>query len=439
MTIPELRSRLIGFPHAVASLIRSIPERLWNTNPLALLAGIVFAHIVAFQLGWLPLPLILTMILVMELGYLQNTTYTMQSRGATRNHNGYHAIGAVLASFTFFASLRVLVLHDLPLVLLAPYMFMTVLGTLHGVRVCIRIEKFFHIYVGDKVKGAVDIRKLMPSIAALCVLLIGQVAYLSWRGGVLVHISEKQTLVLGAGTLVLLVALQALGGFTFAFLRTSRNTDSYWLHAIAVIVNLTVEFIELMVLVKFRLNWSLFLPVTTGNVIGSLLGANTAQLAMGWTTATFGIHEYTKDEMKQREATGLIHWPTMQLACMAPLVVLQAGVIFTGFAALGTSLLIFTLTGWRELSFTMKSRAGNRDNERYLNWTSVFSNGVWYIALAPLALNGIHWDKALPYVAGAGMGSLIGQLVSMRAERILDARMDAHDSVVQSDARTVTA
>jgi hypothetical protein len=176
-----------------------------------------------------------------------------------------------------------------------------------------------------------------------------------------------------------------------------------------------------------------------GIVIGSLLGANTAQLAMGWTTATFGIHEYTKDEMKQREATGLIHWPTMQLACMAPLVVLQAGVIFTGFAALGTSLLIFTLTGWRELSFTMKSRAGNRDNERYLNWTSVFSNGVWYIALAPLALNGIHWDKALPYVAGAGMGSLIGQLVSMRAERILDARMDAHDSVVQSDARTVTA
>lgn len=415
-------------------MLKAIGERLWNTNPLLLLGLALLVQGGAYLGGYIPASLLPTTVLVMGLAYAQNTTYALQSRAGMRNSNLYHFIAAVAASLAYFWSLQLLVRNDLPLVLLVPYVFATVLATVNGNALSIRIEKTLGIYVED-LKGTPQLMKLWPSVAVLLGLLVWQVRNLAQRG---VQVKTHDgMLTLDSGTLVLLIVLGIAGSFSFALLRTARSSDSYWYHTIAFLLNTGIEFTKLAILVKFRLTWELFIPVTTGSVIGALIGANLALNIAKRIQARFDIHVYNKKEMAALEKSGAIPWPTTQIRWLALVLLVQVWAIASGFAVLTVSCLLLVLSAWQQMSFTLKSRSGQRDNPRYLAWASVFSNGVWYITLAPLAMNGITLDKAIPYIIGGAMGSLVGQLVGMWAERWTGALV--HEAPVASKPVSATA
>lgn len=376
-------------------------------------------QILLIPLGQVASSILPTMGLVMGLAYLQNTTYAMQSRAGMRNSNLYHLLAAVAASLAYFWSLQLLVRNDLPLVLLVPYVFATVIATVHGNKLSIHLEKLLGIYV-ENLKGKPQFLKLWPSVAVLMVFLVWQIFKLGTHG-IQVTTPRGEVFTLGLYTLTLLTFLGIAGSFSFALLRTARSSDSYWFHTLAFLLNICIEFVKLAILIKFKLNWQLFLPVTTGSVIGSLIGANMALDIATRIQAKFDVHVFKPKEMQEREQSGDIKWPTLQIKWLAVILIVQIMAILFGVAVVITSVVLLVLSAWQQMSFTLKSRAGQRNNSLYLGWSSVFSNGVWYITLAPLAMGGITIDKAIPYIIGGAIGSLAGQLIGMRVERATGA------------------
>lgn len=370
-------------------------RRLTAINPLWLIA-IVFA----IQVLVVPFTVSLgTLALVVVLAYLQNATYGLQSRSANRNSNLYHLIAAVAANFTFFWSLRLLVRNELPAVLLAPYVLATILGSLHGNTISMKIESALGLSA-DGAKGRPQFLKLWPTIAALLVVLVVQILWLAPS--------------YGRGVLVAILILTILDSFTFSLLRVARSMDSYWFHALAVTLQIGLAFIKLAIMIKHGYDWALFMPTATGSVIGSLIGANLGQDIGKKIGARFDAHTL-KDAQ--------VSLPVFQLAPLGLVLVAQTLVFGAASWKVGGMMLLL-FSAWQSVSFTMVSRARQRGNAQYLAWTSVFSNGVWYLTMHQLTLGSITAEKAIPYIVGATAGSLIGQLISMKVEQATGAVMD---------------
>src|SRR3989344_9499326 len=112
--------------------MQKLLSRVWNTNPLFIIGTILACQILLLPFGLMVASILPTMALVMGLAYLQNTTYALQSRAGMRNSNLYHLLAAVAASLAYFWSLQLLVRNELSLALLMPYVFATVIATIHG-------------------------------------------------------------------------------------------------------------------------------------------------------------------------------------------------------------------------------------------------------------------------------------------------------------------
>lgn len=89
-----------------------------------------------------------------------------------------------------------------------------------------------------------------------------------------------------------------------------------------------------------------------------------------------------------------------------------------------THLYILFLAFAQNISFSIVSRARNRDNMKYHLVASVFSNGVWFLTFRELVLSDMNVALFLPYVVGTVIGSLTGAKVSMLIERALGALAD---------------
>lgn len=387
--------------------------RLWNTNPLWIVGSILGIETLCYLTGWLVIPAEVVAIapLVMVLAYVQNATYGLQSRSANRNSNAYHAIAALAANAVFFMNRNLLVNHlEVPMILLSAYVFFTMLGTLNGNSISIRIESFLGLSA-EGAKGKPQLMKLWPTVAVLTVLLAVQVVLGS-------HIVSR-------GVLIALLVVTALGNFSFSLLRVARSTDHYWFHAGAVVLNLGLSFTELLIMIGNKFDWSLFLPTATGSVMGSLIGASMGQDVGKKLKAAFDKHV---TESKK------VLWPGRQLA------VLSLGLI--------VHLVVYRLAHWQGAlmlllvcvaqawSFTIVSRARQRDNQQYLAWASVFSNGIWYICMHYLAQGKITLEKAAPYLVGNAGGSLVGQNVAMKVEQATGALMDKPATAPKAVAAT---
>ncbi len=84
-------------------------------------------------------------------------------------------------------------------------------------------------------------------------------------------------------------------------------------------------------------------------------------------------------------------------------------------------LFIMSLAFFQNVSFTMVSRARNRDNMAYHAICSVFSNGLWFATMGLLVVSDFNWVMAIPYIVGTVAGSLFGAKVSIRIEQLIGA------------------
>ena len=85
-------------------------------------------------------------------------------------------------------------------------------------------------------------------------------------------------------------------------------------------------------------------------------------------------------------------------------------------------LTIVTLSFIQNVSFTMVSRARNRDNMKYHAICSVFSNGLWFMTMNYLVAADLVFWLVFPYIVGTVSGSIFGATVSMRIEKIIGAK-----------------
>jgi hypothetical protein len=198
-------------------------------------------------------------------------------------------------------------------------------------------------------------------------------------------------------------------------LRLARSTDSYSFHAVTVLIQIGASFLKLALMLKYQMDWVMFLPTTTGSVIGNLLGANFGQYIVERINAKFDIHVLEKGKI-------LVAWPWKQLAPFS--LAVAAHLYFFGFTAWRANLVLLAFAFGQTASFTLKSRAGQRKHRGFIAWSSVGSNGVWYLTMHALLLEDIGLLQAAPYVVGCCVGSLIGHLVAMRIEQKLGSLMD---------------
>ena len=82
---------------------------------------------------------------------------------------------------------------------------------------------------------------------------------------------------------------------------------------------------------------------------------------------------------------------------------------------------VFLLAYAQNISFSMVSRARNRDNHYYHAICSVFSNGIWFLTMHQLVVADLSYWLLAPYVFGTVAGSITGAEVSMKIEKIIEA------------------
>lgn len=78
-------------------------------------------------------------------------------------------------------------------------------------------------------------------------------------------------------------------------------------------------------------------------------------------------------------------------------------------------------------SFSIVSRSRNFDSKLYHLVAAIGSNCIWFMTLKYLAItNHMNWVLFIPYAIGAVLGSVNGQVISMKIEKWLGLERDQH-------------
>lgn len=351
---------------------------------------------------------------IVALAFVQNAAYSLQSRAGNRTSNLYHFIAAVFATTVFFISLSYLVYLKVTLSVLLVYIFGTMLGSVYGTRLSMRLEQIIGVVADLGAETKNQVLPLRTAVLGLSLLLACELVVL-YTGIIPSRFSHERT---GLALAVLIAGAALVSNVLFASLRVARSTDAYWFHLVLVLLQAAANIAVYGVLVQANGNWYLFGPYLTGSILGSLVGAEWgkrlgARIGASWHTRKVGTQELLR--------------PWKQVTVCALLLVPH--VYYFGFPVLRESLvqqcLILGAALLQASAFTVVSRARQRNHELYIEWSSVFSNGIWFVTLNILVVHHMAPYLVIPYLVGMGIGSLWGQNVAIHLEAEIGATMDA--------------
>lgn len=86
--------------------------------------------------------MIIQMIWILFLAFAQNVSFSIVSRSRNRDNMKYHLVAATFSNSLWFFTMRELVLADLNIWLLVPYLIGTVFGSVSGAKISMKIEKY---------------------------------------------------------------------------------------------------------------------------------------------------------------------------------------------------------------------------------------------------------------------------------------------------------
>ncbi len=89
---------------------------------------------------------------------------------------------------------------------------------------------------------------------------------------------------------------------------------------------------------------------------------------------------------------------------------------------MNTIVLLVCLAYIQNISFSIVSRARNRDNQAYHMIAAVFSNLIWFATFRILVIADMDWVLFIPYGVGTVAGSLTGAKLSMWIEKKIGAK-----------------
>jgi putative flippase GtrA len=82
----------------------------------------------------------MSFLIIMVLAFVQNVVFSMASRARNRDHMTYNAVSLALGSIVWYVTMHYLVMADLTFYLLIPYVIGTVVGSVCGAKISMRIE-----------------------------------------------------------------------------------------------------------------------------------------------------------------------------------------------------------------------------------------------------------------------------------------------------------
>jgi hypothetical protein len=80
----------------------------------------------------------------------------------------------------------------------------------------------------------------------------------------------------------------------------------------------------------------------------------------------------------------------------------------------------------QSVTFSLASRARNRDSFAYHLLAATLSNTVWFLTFRSLLERDMSFALLITYTLGSVPGSIIGGKLGMAIEKFLDARSDGH-------------
>lgn len=93
------------------------------------------------------------MIYILFLAFVQNVSFTIVSRSRNRDNMTYHLVAACLSNGIWFLTIRELVIADLSMDLIIPYIIGTVTGSICGAKISMLIEKMIGATSDGHMKG----------------------------------------------------------------------------------------------------------------------------------------------------------------------------------------------------------------------------------------------------------------------------------------------
>jgi len=81
-------------------------------------------------------------ITIMLLAFVQNISFSLVSRSRNRDNMKYHIIASGFSNTIWFLTFKELIFHDMTLWVLPFYMVGTITGSVFGVKISMRIEKW---------------------------------------------------------------------------------------------------------------------------------------------------------------------------------------------------------------------------------------------------------------------------------------------------------
>lgn len=79
---------------------------------------------------------------IVALAFIQNVSFSIVSRSRNRDNMRYHVIAATFSNLLWFLTFRELIVADMSWVMLPGYTLGTVAGSVFGVKISMRIERW---------------------------------------------------------------------------------------------------------------------------------------------------------------------------------------------------------------------------------------------------------------------------------------------------------
>lgn len=217
--------------------------------------------------------------------------------------------------------------------------------------------------------------------------------------------------------LLSLFAFAYIQNIAFALASRSRNRSSLMYHFVAVMLASLVFFWMLRRLVTNDLTLVFLLPYISGTVLGSLTGAQIST----WIEKKIGaVAHIDGASFTKRNFLGQA-WPLLAL-----FFTLAIWIFFSPSELAWTFILVTGLLFVQNLSYTVLSRAGNRNKPTFLLVAALLNGVVQFFIYQRLVAYKMDWLLFLPYAAGSIAGSVSGAFASMKIEKKIGASPDAH-------------
>jgi hypothetical protein len=96
---------------------------------------------------------ILSSLVLIGICLIQNTFFSLASRSRNRSNKAYHALASVFSNGVWFLTMAYMITElDFEFWVVVPYVLGTVLGSLVGVSLSMKIEEFFNLGSDDHLK-----------------------------------------------------------------------------------------------------------------------------------------------------------------------------------------------------------------------------------------------------------------------------------------------